>query len=151
MFAGLPRTCSGDRYATAPNTTPAPICEATVGASTLAKSPSGRLSFATPKSRISCCNQPSEQFGARNLSLCGRAPDETESAGEASHLPEVPSLSKVSPGRALFTTITSSPVVRKPVIVLPEGGRDRHWFTFISKPSRQRSLNLFQHPVIRRI
>ncbi len=46
MFAGLPRTCSGDMYATAPNTTPAPICEATVGASTLAKSPSGRVNFA---------------------------------------------------------------------------------------------------------
>ncbi|HKN34452.1 MAG TPA: hypothetical protein VJX16_14540 [Terriglobales bacterium] len=123
MSAGLPRICSGDMYATASNTTPAPICEATVGASTLAKSPSGRVSFAHTEVEdfdapvagkknvfrlevavedafIMCCNQPSEQFGARNLSLCGRAPDETESAGEASHLPEVPSLSKVSPGRA---------------------------------------------------
>src|SRR5205814_5939452 len=65
-----------------------------------------RLEVAVEDAFIMCCNQPSEQFGARNLSLCGRAPDETESAGEASHLPEVPSLSKVSPGRALFTTFT---------------------------------------------
>ena len=59
-----------------------------------------RLEVAVEDAFIMCCNQPSEQFGARNLSLCGRAPDETESAGEASRLPEAPSLSKVSPGRA---------------------------------------------------